>query len=204
MSNEQKDQFVTDAKDQIVSEQESTKTEETTNETDVVKYATHKKLLNQLKNKSEELEELRRFKEEIEETEAKKKGDYEALLKAREEKIQSLSSKLESYETNLREGQKLQAFMDNLPGKIKKQDYLSFVNLDEIALDPETNRVDETSLKIAVDKFVQEYPDLIEAKGKNSLPKVASLGGRPNVKRSLKEMSREELRQAYLSGQFKQ
>lgn len=190
---------------QIVSEQnsENDKTSDESREDGAVKYSTHKKLLNQLKNKGEELEELRAFKKQFEENEAKKKGDYEALLKSRESRIEELESKLTSYETTLIEGQKLQAFVDNLPGKVKRQEYLSFVDLDDIALDPETNRVDEHALRLAVEKFVKEHGHLIETGQKNTLPKVGSLGGRPNMKRSLKDLTREELRQAYLNGDFK-
>lgn len=203
MSNKNQDQVVPGADTGVVSQpDQETENLENVNE-DVVKYSTHKKLLNQLKSKSEELEELRNFKRQFEETEAKKKGDYEALIKSREDELKEWKEKATSYERNLIEGQKLSAFINKLPGKIRRDEYLSFVDLDEIALDPSSNRVDERSVEMVVNKFVEKYGDLLEAKSENKLPKVGSLGGRPNMKRSLKEMSREELRQAYLSGQFK-
>ena len=204
MSDKNQDPIVSGADSEIVSQSDQ-QTDKTTedNSTDVVKYSTHKKLLNQLKNKSEELEELRRFKQELEENEARKKGDYEQLLKAREAELKEWKERASSYERNLVEGQKLSAFINKLPGKIRRDEYLSFVDLDEIALDPTTNRVDERSVEMVVNSFVEKYGDLLEAKSENKLPKVGSLGGRPNMKRSLKEMTREELRQAYLNGEFK-
>lgn len=205
MSDKSKGQFETADEQVVPAESKDTKENETVNEEkDTVKYATYKKLLNQRKKDAEELKELREFKEALEEKEAKEKGNYEALLKSREEKIQTLESKLTSYEQDLTEGTKLQAFVDRLPGPVKRQEYLSFVNLDEIALDPETKKVDEHSLKNAVDDFVKNYGDLLDKKENNTLPKVTSLGGRPNKKRSLKDLSREELRQAYLAGDFEE
>lgn len=202
MSDDQKEPLVTENDSPIVSEGEQ-KTENQT-EQDVVKYATHKKLLNQLKNKGEELEELRNFKKRFEEQEAKKKGDYEALIKSRDAELAEWKTRATEYERNLVEGQKLSAFINKLPGKIRREEYLSFVDLDEIALDPSTNRVDESSVDMVVNQFVEKYGDLLEAKNKNSLPKVGSLGGRPNMKRNLKELSRDELRQAFISGNFKE
>lgn len=200
MSDEKKDPLVTDTDSPIVSEGEQ-KTEE---QNEVVKYSTHKKLLNQLKNKGEELEELRDFKRRFEEQEAKKKGDYEALIKSRDAELAEWKTRATEYERNLVEGQKLSAFINKLPGKIRREEYLSFVDLEDIALDPSTNRVDESSVDMAVNRFLEKHGDLLEAKNKNSLPKVGSLGGRPNMKRSLKELSRDELRQAFISGNFKE
>lgn len=202
MSDDKKDPLVTDSENQLVTEPEQ-KTTDTESKEEIVKYSTHKKLLNQLKNKSEELEELRQFKKQFEENEAKRKGDYEALLKSRESELEEWKNRATTYEQNLVEGQKLTAFINKLPGKIKRDEYLSFVNLDDIALDPDSKRVDEHSVELAVNKFVENYGDLLEAKSENKLPKVGSLGGRPNMKRSLKELTREELREAFINGSFK-
>jgi hypothetical protein len=169
-----------------------------------VKYSTYKKAINQLKNQKGEIEELRNFRRQIEEKEMQKKGEYDKLLKVRDERINELEGKLGSIERDRLEGKKLNAFIDKLPGKIKKQEYLSFLDTDSINVDPESGQIDEMSLDNAVNSFVKNYNDLIQPTNSKSLPSVGHLGGKPNLKRSLKDLSREELRQAYRQGAFRE
>lgn len=171
---------------------------------DPVKYATYRKLLNQHKNTRSELDELRAFKQQKEEEEALAKGEFDKILRAREEQIAELKGKLDSIDRDMTDGQKLQAFLDRVPGKIKRQEYMSFVDLESIAINPDTGKIDEVSLEREVGKFVKEFPDLIQPASGKTLPQVGSIGAsRPNVKKSLKTMSDSELSNAFLNGQFK-
>ena len=170
----------------------------------MVKYATHKKLLNQLKNRSEELDELRAFKTKVEEQDAIKRGEFEKIIASRDETIKELQTKLDTIERDVTDGTKLQAFLDSVPGKVKKQEYLSFVDLDKIGVDPDTGKIDQISLERSVKNFVETYPEFIQPSSGKSLPNVGNLSQKVNTKRSLKELSDEELKRNYISGNFSQ
>lgn len=138
---------------------------------DSVNYATHQRLLSQRKKdqqRMQELEErLNQFEEaerKVEQMEMEKKGEYEKILKEREERINSLMHQIEADKEARINTAKESAFLDSLPGKLRKQEYLSFMDKESIAIDPETGKVDEGSLKQVVDAFIQEHGVLIERK----------------------------------------
>jgi len=201
---ETKGQFETDAQSIVSGENETTQSSEEQGDSEIaVKYSTHKKLLNQHKNVKSELEDLRAFKQKVEEEESMKKGEFDKIIKARDERIHELSSKLENIDKGMRDSRKYQAFNDLLPGKIKKDEYAAFIDLDGIGT-TDDGQIDRVSLEQSVNKFVKEFPDLIQLSSGKSLPNVNSVGGStPNTKKSLKNMTREELKAAYISGQFK-
>lgn len=200
---EKKGQFETDAA-QIESEQKIETLDADQEERErLVKYGTHKKLLNQHKNLKSELDELREWKSKVEEDELAKKGDYEKLLRTRDEQVDQLSLKLTKYEQEKTESRKLGAFVSKLPGKIKRQEFLSFADIESIDINPDTGEIDEFSLEKAVNSFVDEYgQDCIKPSNPKGLPSVGHFGGKPNLKRSLKDLSREELRKMYIEGKF--
>ncbi len=177
----------------------------------VVKYDTYKRVLGTLKNREAEMNELKSKLEAYEqqerslrEKELESKGQYEQILNTYKSKINEYENKLTTYEKNLMEGQKLNAFLDALPGRVKKQEYLSFVPTDEIALDPTTGMVDEHSVKVAVSKFVEHYSDLITPANSKTLPQLGRVGQIGAFKKDLNSASIEELRQAFLRGNFKE
>jgi len=144
---------------------------------DFVKYETHNRLLRQRKadqGKVRELEEeLNRFRDverKREQTEMEKRGQYDKILKEREERIGQLEKEREERERQAIQSTKLSAFVDLLPGKLRNNQYLAFVNVDEIAIDPDTKKVDEGSLKSAVDTFMKAHSVLVEPKNTPSLP----------------------------------
>jgi hypothetical protein len=208
MTDEAKGQFET-ATDEIVSQQtdneNKVQTQESEQENDVpIKYSTHKKLLNQHKNLKSELEELREYRQKNEEAESLRKGEYEKILRAKEEKIQELTNKLKGIDQDMADRKKLQAFIDKIPGKIKKNEYLVHVDLDSIATDPETGEIDAMTLEREAKRFVENFPDLFIKATSKTLPQVGSLNNeRPNVRKSLSQLSRDELKERYKAGQFR-
>lgn len=161
--------------DNIPSGKKSTKNDIDKEET--VSYETHKELLAQRKADQKRLreveEELNQFKskqKEIEENKLREKGEYQKLLETREKELSQIKEENAKIQQNLVDGRKLQAFNDRLPGKLKKKEYLAFVDLDKIPFNPETQKVDEAGLKMVVDEFVKEYPDLIQTTPGKKLP----------------------------------
>lgn len=208
-------QFVTDGTKSPVDEVKGNENSPTENaqdaSNDTVKYSTHQKAINQLKSKAEmlktqqqELEELRNYKHQMEEAELARKGEYEKLLSTRDERIQSLQSRLDEYERNRVESKKLGAFIDKLGGELSRDEYYSFVDFGAIQMNPETEEIDAISLEKEVETFRQKYHDLIKPKRKPGLPNVAHVGGQVNTRKSLKSLSNEELKQLYIKHGIKE
>lgn len=144
---------------------------------DSVSYQTYKEVLDQrkadqkrLKALEEELGLVKTKEKEIEEKKLRDKGEYQKLLDARDKENAELKSKFSEMEKNLVDGTKLQAFLDKLPGKIKKNEFLMFVDLEKIPFNPETKKVDESGLSMVVNEFVRDYSDLIQTSSKKILP----------------------------------
>ena len=162
----------------------------------------YERLLNQRKKDQSRLKELEAKEQERQEQEQLKRGEYEKVMQLKEERIKTLQSEIESRNAQEQEGKKIMAFMDKLGADISEKDYLSLVDIDSILVDPESGQVDQLSLEKEVNRFSQKYWKVIDRKEKKSPQSVGHMGGTPNMKRDLKSMTREELRQNYIRGNF--
>lgn len=178
---------------------------------EVVPYDTHRRLLDQRKKDTVRFQEIETKLKQYEqkeqqsvEQEAEAKGEYTKILGSYKQQIEDLKSRNTSYEKNLIDGQKLQSVLDRLPGKVKKQEFMSFIDLDSIVIDPSNGAIDDHSLDTTVNKFVKDYHDLIQFNNDKRIPNVSNLGHAPYAARSLKNLTREEMKQAYNNGKFKQ
>lgn len=139
---------------------------------DKVSYDTHRKLLGEKKKLQARLEELERKDKEREEQDLRQKEDYKGLVAAREKELEEERQKRNHLETTLRDGLRLDAFSRKLSGRVDDQ-YLALVELDKIAVDPETGRPDEVSLNEYVREFEKKYPAVIQRTGTSNLPNDA-------------------------------
>ena len=147
---------------------------------DVITYETHAKLLKQRKVDLERLHELEsqladvtRKQKEAEEAELKKQGQYQELLKLRDQELETERTRLKDMQREKDYREKLYAFESKLPGRIKRPEFLAFVDADSIKLNPETNQIDESSLDNCVQSFVNKYADLIDVRSTQKLPSDA-------------------------------
>lgn len=145
-----------------------------------VSYESHQRLLQQRKadqRKAKELEqELSRYRDADrarEQQELEAKGEYSKILSERENRIQELEAREEERLRREVESAKLNAFVRALPGKLRSQDYLAFVNTDDIPLDPESKSVDEGSLRRVVADFMSKHSVLVEPEKKVNVPNQA-------------------------------
>lgn len=198
-----KSQFVTDTSNDLVDQKNDNKDVVSNDSQDTVSRKSFEKLLNQRKSDQSELRELRVYKQEREEQEQLKRGEYEKILQSKDERIKSLQADIDAKNLERIEGKKLHAFLEKLPGKISDEDFMIHINTDAINIDPETGEIDSLSLEKEVDRFNKKYHRVIDYGNKKSLPSMGFLGGRPGVKKSLKEMSREELRENFIKGNFR-
>lgn len=151
---------------------------------DMVSYETYQRTLDQLKktessnrNLSDRLSELEKKEHALEEQKLIQAGEYKKLVELREQQIEDLRSKIgeitnerDTDRKTLQDTYKAQSFYQKLPGKIKRSEYLSFVDLDSIAVNPETGLPDEKSVETAVEGFMTNYADLVDTSHIKSLP----------------------------------
>ena len=147
------------------------------NQNESVKYETYKRTLGQKKKletelleAKERLAEIERKEQEAEEKRLAEQGEYKKLLDLERKKREENEQKVKSYEKNLLDAHKLNAFKEKLPGKIRNNAYYDFVDINKIVLDPETGHVDETSLNEVVNDFVSEHSALLDLGQKRQLP----------------------------------
>ena len=169
-----------------------------------VKYDTYEKAMKQIGKLRQEMEayqsqiaEIELRKQEEVESSLKKAGKVEELLKLkeaelervkkeelakeREEKEKALKLVQES-ERRIVEAKKLSAFIERLPGKIKRKEYFNLVNLESISLD-DNGQLNETELESAVSQFVANHSELLDmGRSGGGLP---AGGGRGSYKKGL-------------------
>lgn len=167
-------------------------------ETQTVSYQSYQKAVDEVKSAKAKAQELESRLSAIEEAKLNEQGDYKKLVELRESRIKELETQLKGVASErdnvLRENQdtwKLQAFHSALDGKIKKPEYLSFVDLESIVIDPETKQVDASSVQNVVSSFMENYSDLVEKKSFKGLPSDAPRGA---VKKSFNQMTLDEKR----------
>lgn len=151
---------------------------------DPVSYETHRRILSQRKKDQEKIKEFEerfaeidRVNKTAEEQKLAEQGEFKKIVELRDKKIDELSNKLQSVveektnvEKTVKDTHKLQAFYEKLPGKIAKKEYLSFVDLEKIAYDPETGVIDNQSVDLVVNDFMENHSKLIEAPKGHKLP----------------------------------
>lgn len=170
---------------------------------DVVAYESYQKVLNEKKNVQAKMSEIEKQYNEMlaaqkaqEEAKLNEQGEYQKLVELKDQKIKELESKMnEAFQEksmvkkDLEDTWKLQAFYQKLNGNVKRNEYLSFVDLDSIVIDPETRQVDETSVENVVSKFMENHGDLVQVRKPASLPSDAPKGRAP---KSFNDMSKSE------------
>lgn len=174
---------------------------------DSVKYETFDKLVGQLKktkelneNLSQRLDAFETEKRQLEETKLAEQGEYKKLLEMRTAEIKELQnsvvterSEKEVANRTLNDAQKLQAVYEELPGKIKHQRYMQFIDLDKVAINPETGDVDRESAKLTANLFAEEHTALIDTTHVGRLPGNPASTNQPISKR-FRELPLKDMR----------
>lgn len=169
--------------------------------------STNERLLNQSKDwkseaqkyKEAEAERLKQIESE-KESKLREQGEYKQLLSQREKALQEKEAELEAEREKARkanetllEARKLSAFENRLGGKLTNDKYLMFVNTKEIAVNPETNQIDQASVDATVQNFLSEHKDLVSF-GAGKMPGFEGAKGKSVSLDMYKGMSLEEKR----------
>lgn len=185
-----------------------------------VDYSTYNKAINQLKkiqeenkNLAETVNSLKGLKDEFdrqreEKTKRKeedllKQGEFKKLLELREQENATLKEQLQGKENevtnskkNLHDTWKSIHLQNALPGKIKKTEYLNYINFDEIPIDPDNGQPDKQAVQLAAEKFMKDYPELVDTTNIKSMPGNApgTTGGKFPTVETFKELPLSEMK----------
>lgn len=127
-----------------------------------VSYDTHKRLLGEKKKLQERLEQVETQWKSREESELKAQNQYKTLYENALKERETLSSRLTDQEQRWNNAIKLDSFMSAMGSRKIESKYANFINLETIALDPETGHVDPVSVQREVDRICRDYPEIIK------------------------------------------
>lgn len=139
-----------------------------------VTYDTHRRLLDEKKKAQAQLDALLEEKKAREEADAKKRGDYELLLKSREEEVQRYKSEAEQLKESIAYGRKMNAVIDALGGSLEPKWY-KLINADSVVVHPETGEVDPSSVAKVAETLRKEWPEMLKV-APAGLPSAAPMG----------------------------
>lgn len=151
---------------------------------DVVSHETFKKLLGQKKTVEQENADLKKRLQSIEEQKLQEAGEWKKIAELKEKETleakqlaETEKQRAESLNKNLLNMAKLQAVTEALPGKLELPEYMAFIPLDKVIINPETGEIDKTSVESVSQEFVKKYSKLLKADPKflpNGNPSPAS------------------------------
>jgi hypothetical protein len=138
-----------------------------------IAYDTHRKLLDEKKKVQAQLDQLLREKTERDEAEARKRGDFEALLKAREDELSKERAARQELSERITQGRKLNAVIDALGGNVD-QKWLRLIDTDDVVVNPETGEVDQMTVARAAESLKKQWPEMLRKTA--ALPNAAPAG----------------------------
>ena len=128
---------------------------------DYVTLETHRRLLDEKKKAQAKLDELLTNEKASEDDDARERGDYEALLKARDEEITKERSRRIELEESFVQGRKLNAIIDALGGNVEPK-WFKLIDVNEVRLNPESGEVDTLSVAKVAESLRKEFPEMIK------------------------------------------
>jgi len=130
-----------------------------------------------------EKDEIAKMQAQANEEKLREKGQYDVLLKQREERLKELESELNNYKGEVQSRdeailnfKKAAAFEKQLGGKLKKDAYWNHVDFDNIAIDPATGKIDSHSLVKVTESFKNDFNELVDYGNIGNLPNGTAQG----------------------------
>ena len=114
------------------------------------------------------------------------------MIEDKDKKISDLVSERDSFKSSLVDGAKLQAVVDKLPGRVRKKEYLGFVDTSSILIDPDTGVIDDSSVEQVANGFLKDFSELVDIKDTSKLPGEA---GKTAKKLSIEDWKRLPLKE---------
>jgi hypothetical protein len=150
-----------------------------------VSYDSYKKAVDEAKAAKKRLDDFERKEKDREEASLKEQGNFKKLLEQREAELKDTQKKLTDLDSKISNSRKLNSVLGAIGSEIPKQ-YWGLIDLEQIAVDPDSGLPDESSIKKAAEEFRKQFPEVIKTtKGKlpNDAPGGAgSLGFAAEIK----------------------
>jgi len=164
---------------------------------DKVSYDTYRKVLNEAKKTKELLKQLESEKQQLSENKLKEQNEYKTLWEQTQSRLAETEKVLSEKEQTVIKTTKYQAFERYLGGRLRDQSYDVFVPYDNIVFDPETQKINDDSVKMAVSDFVKKHGHLVEFQS-NKLPSDAANSFAQSGVKTPDRMSKEEIEKELL------
>lgn len=143
---------------------------------DTVSYETHQKLLKEKKALADRVAAIEAETKTREETELAEKQEFKKLYESAKTEADDWKGKYSSLNEGVNDTVKRHAFMKKISGEIS-EDYWGLIDLSQIAMDPETRKIDDASVARYVKEFEKKHSKLIDRPTKGKLPNDAPMGG---------------------------
>lgn len=176
---------------EIDSVNQETKTKE------AVAYDTYKRAIGEIKKLKEKVNLYESEKQEFTEKQLRENQEWKKLADTYKGKLDETQKIFREQEESIVNGMKYQEFTKHLGGKLRSDDYASFVPFDKIAFNPETKTIDEDSVKIVAAEFVKKHSHLVEFQA-GRMPNVNTLDSKGVGSKNTKEMTPKEMEQYIL------
>jgi len=110
-------------------------------------------------------------KKKDEEKALEESNNYKKLAEDRKLALEAKEQELESIQTDLLRSVKRQEFLSLVD---VKKEYQSLIDLEQIEVDPDTQRLDESSLRKYAEAFKKKHPEIINAPNGKKMPQDAA------------------------------
>lgn len=143
-----------------------------------IAYETHRKLLDEKKKLQAQLEAVMSKEKEREESDARKRGDYEALLKSREQELAREKAQRQELDERISRGMKLQAVIEALGGQVEPK-WFKLIETEEVAVNPESGEIDKMTAARVAESLKKQWPEMVQRVAKFPAQAPQGLTGGP-------------------------
>ena len=141
-------------------------------EPQMISYESHRKLLDEKKKVQGELSILLADKKARDESEAVRRGDFESLLKSRDEELAKERGERQQLQNRITTGLKMNAVIDSLGGNIDPKWY-QLIDTSEV-VQSETGELDPMTVARVSEALKKQWPEMVKTASK--LPTAAPQG----------------------------
>lgn len=143
---------------------------------DRVSYETYQKVLKEAKAAKDRLAALEGDAKKREEADLAEKQEFKKLYESAKAEAEEWKGKYSTLDTSVTDTRKLHAFMKKVGGEIS-EDYWGLIDLSQIAMDPDSGKIDDSSVARYAKDFEKKHSRLIERPQGSKLPNDAPKGG---------------------------
>ena len=170
---------------------------------DSVSYSSYQKLLDEkksLQNKfretQAELDKRLQAEQDAENKRLEEQGEWKKRAEQLEAERDEWKNKFGDLNSNVTESRKIVSVLEMFPGNVRKE-YHHLIDTDEIFVDPDSGRVDESSIKKVAEKFSKAFPELIQRRDGPGIPDGEPQGGKTLSVDEWRKLPPKEKRERY-------